>query len=48
MAQLSKKDKKKTEKTNMIEIEKRGDIYKKIIDSVPDAELIDIKLNNDE
>ena len=32
----------------MIEIEKRGDIYKKIIDSVPDAELIDIKLNNDE
>ena len=25
---------------------KKGDIYKKIIDSVPDAELIDIKLNN--
>ena len=48
IGQLSKKDKKKTEKTNMIEIEKRGDIYKKIIDSVPDAELIDIKLNNDE
>ena len=26
----------------------KGDIYKKIIDSVPDAELIDIKLNNDD
>jgi len=48
IGQLSKKDKKKTEKTNMIEIEKRGDIYKKILDSIPDAELIDIKLNNDE
>ncbi len=32
----------------MIEREKRGYVYKKIIDSVPDAELIDIKLNNDE
>ena len=48
IGQLSKKNKKKTEKTNMIVREKRGDIYKKIIDSVPDAELIDIKLNNDE
>ena len=48
IGQLSKKNKKKTEKINMIEIEKRGYVYKKIIDSVPDAELIDIKLNNDE
>ena len=43
-----KKIKKKTEKTNLIEREKKGDIYKKIMDSVPDAELIDIKLNNDD
>ena len=48
IGQLSKKDKKKSEKTNLIEREKKGDIYKKIIDSVPDAELIDIKLNNDD
>jgi DNA polymerase-3 subunit gamma/tau len=48
IGQLSKKNKKKTEKINMIEREKRGYVYKKIIDSVPDAELIDIKLNNDE
>ena len=48
IGQLSKKDKKKTEKTNLIEREKKGDIYKKIMDSVPDAELIDIKLNNDD
>ena len=48
IGQPSKKIKKKTEKTDMIEREKRGDAYKKIIDSIPDAELIDIKLNNDE
>ena len=29
-------------------VNRDNDIYKKIIDSVPDAELIDIKLNNDE
>ena len=48
IGQLSEKIKKKTEKTNMIEKEKRGDLYKKIKDSIPDAELIDIKLNNDD
>ena len=32
----------------MIEKEKRGELYKKIKDSIPDAELIDIKLNNDD
>ena len=47
IGQLSKKNKKKTEKINMIEQEKKGDAYKKIIDSVPDAELIDIKLDSD-
>ena len=48
IGQLSEKIKKKTEKTNMIEKEKRGELYKKIKDSIPDAELIDIKLNNDD
>ena len=48
IGQLSKKNKKKTEKTNMIVREKRGEIYKRVTDSIPDAELIDIKLNNDE
>ena len=48
IGQLSKKNKKKTEKTNMIVREKRGEIYKRVTDSIPDAELIDIKLNNEE
>ena len=48
IGQLSEKIKKKTEKTNMIEKEKRGELYKKIKDFIPDAELIDIKLNNDD
>jgi len=48
IGQLSEKIKKKTEKTNMIEKEKKGKLYKKIKDSIPDAELIDIKLNNDD
>ena len=48
IGQLSEKIKKKTEKTNMIEKEKRGELYKKIKDFIPDAELIDIKLNNND
>ncbi len=48
IGKLSRKNKKKEEKINMIEREKKGDIYKKITDSVPDAELIDIKLNYDD
>tara|TARA_B100001175_G_scaffold275558_1_gene250507 strand:+ start:1 stop:1674 length:1674 start_codon:yes stop_codon:yes gene_type:complete len=48
IGQLSKKNKKKSEKIDMIEKEKRGDVYKKIIESIPDAELIDINLKNDE
>ena len=35
-------------KKNMIVKEKRGEIYKKITDFIPDAELIDIKINNDD
>ena len=47
IGRLSKKNRKKIEKTNMIEKEKRGDVYKQVIDAISDAELIDIKLNND-
>ena len=48
IGRLSKKNRKKIEKTNMIEKEKKGDVYKQVIDAISDAELIDIKLNNDE
>ena len=48
IGQLSKKNEKKNEKTNMIEREKKEDIYKKITNSISDAELVDIKLNNDD
>ena len=48
IGRLSKKNRKKIEKKNMIEKEKRGDVYKQVIDAISDAELIDIKLNNDE
>ena len=48
IGQLSKKNEKKNEKKNMIVKEKRGEIYKKITDFIPDAELIDIKINNDD
>ena len=47
IGQLSKKNRTKIEKTNMIEKEKRGDVYKQVIGAISDAELIDIKLNNE-
>jgi DNA polymerase-3 subunit gamma/tau len=47
IGRLSKKNRKKIEKTNMIEKEKRGDVYKQVIGAISDAELIDIKLNNE-
>jgi len=46
--QLSKKNKKNLEKSKFIETEKKSDIYKKIIENFPDAELIDVKLTDDE
>ena len=46
--QLSKKHKKNLEKSKFIETEKKSDIYKKIIENFPDAELIDVKLTDDE
>ncbi len=47
IGQLSKKRKIEYEKTKIIEAEKGGDVYKKILDSFPDAELIDVKLKDD-
>ena len=48
IGQLSKKHKKNIEKSEFIESEKKGDIYKKIIEKFPDAELIDVKLKDSE
>ena len=48
IGQLSKKHKKNLEKSKFIETEKKSDIYKKIIENFPDAELIDVKLTDDE
>ena len=48
IGQLSQKHKKNLEKSKFIETEKKSDIYKKIIENFPDAELIDVKLTDDE
>ena len=48
IGQLSKKHKKNIEKSEFIESEKKGHIYKKIIEKFPDAELIDVKLKDSE
>ena len=48
IGQLSKKHRKNIEKSEFIESEKKGDIYKKIIKKFPDAELIDVKLTDNE
>ena len=48
IGQLSKKNRKNIEKSEFIESEKKGDIYKKIIEKFPDAELIDVKLTDNE
>ena len=48
IGQLSKKHKKNLEKSKFIESEKKGDIYQKIVAKFPDAELIDVKLMDDE
>ncbi len=45
---LSKKDEKSLEKSKLLEVEKESEIYKKIIENFPDAELIDVNLNKDE
>ena len=44
IGQLTKKQKKNDEKSKIIEDIKNGDIYKKVLESFPDAELVDVKL----
>ena len=48
IGQLSKKHKKNLEKSNLIKVAKEEDAYKKILESFPDAELIDVKMEEDE
>ncbi len=48
IGQLSKKNKKNLDRLKMIEDAKKGNIYKKVIESIPDAELINIKLTDTE
>ncbi len=46
--QISKKHKKNLEKSEFIKSEKKGDIYQKIVEKFPDAELIEVKLKDNE
>ena len=48
IGQLSKKRRTEVEKSKIIEDAKGGDIYKKVLDTFPDAELVDVKLKDDE
>ena len=48
IGQLSKKRKIKIEKSKIIENAKGEDVYKKVLDLFPDAELVDVKLKDDE
>jgi len=48
IGQLSKKRRTEVEKSKIIEDVKGGDIYKKVLDIFPDAELVDVKLKDDE
>ncbi len=47
IGQLSKKHKKNLEKSNLIKVAKEEDAYKKILETFPDAELIDVKMEED-
>ncbi len=47
IGQLSKKNKKNLEKSNLIKVAKEEDAYKKILEIFPDAELIDVKKEED-
>ncbi len=47
IGQLSKKHKKNLEKSNLIKVTKEEDAYKKILETFPDAELIDVKMEED-
>ena len=46
--QLSKKQNSEIEKSKIIEDSKREDVYKKTLESFPDAELVDVKLKDKE
>ena len=48
IGQLSKKQKIKIEKSKIIENAKGEDVYKKVLDLFPDAELVDVKLKDNE
>ena len=48
IGQLSKKNKLNIEKSNLIETVKKENDYKKILENFPDAELIDVKLEDKE
>ena len=48
IGQLSKKQRKHLDKSKIIEETKKEDIYKKVLESFPDAELVDVKLDEDE
>ena len=48
IGQLSKKQKTKIEKSKIIENAKSEDVYKKVLDLFPDAELVDVKLKDNE
>jgi len=45
---LSEKQKKDNKKSKIIEDEKNNDIYKKVLETFPDAELVDVKLKDNE
>ena len=47
IGQLSKKHKKNVVKSNLIKVAKEEDAYKKILETFPDAELIDVKMEED-
>ncbi len=45
--QISVKEKKKIDKRQLLDETKNSEIFKSVMDSFPDAELIDVNLNND-
>ena len=45
--ELSKKQKNTVEKKQLLEKAKNEEIYKKILETFPDAELVDINIKND-
>ena len=48
IGQLSKKQKTEIEKSKIIENAKGEDVYKKVLDLFPDAELVDVKLKDND